>query len=177
MNNGGREALLWRLLDFDLRQVNIREIPLTAALLDQKLASASAEEKFWFDTLRSGRLPGAHETEPNACLKRRFQDAYVRHANRMGVRHLASETKLGIFVADYAGSALVGDLKIPYTVYAPNGDKLKRRGNAYKFPPLKECRERFEVKINQGVDWGCVAEWQADELIEIERADEEEAPF
>ena len=37
MKNGGREALLDHLLNFDLTKVNLRRIPQTAALLEQKL--------------------------------------------------------------------------------------------------------------------------------------------
>ena len=42
MNNGGREALLHYLLNFDLSQVNLRTIPKTAALLDQQIESHDA---------------------------------------------------------------------------------------------------------------------------------------
>ena len=42
MNNGGREALLHYLLNFDLTQVNLRVIPKTAALLDQQIESMDA---------------------------------------------------------------------------------------------------------------------------------------
>ena len=42
MNNGGREALLHYLLNFDLSQVDLRTIPKTAALLDQQIESHDA---------------------------------------------------------------------------------------------------------------------------------------
>ena len=41
MNNGGREALSDYLLKFDLR-INLRKIPKTKALLDQKTETLSA---------------------------------------------------------------------------------------------------------------------------------------
>jgi Family of unknown function (DUF5906) len=44
MDNGGREALLDLLPDIDLSSINLRKIPKTAALLEQKLASLSAEQ-------------------------------------------------------------------------------------------------------------------------------------
>ena len=72
MDHGGREALLHYLLHFDLKTVNLRAIPETKALLEQKFASASAEEKFWLDTLKYGRLPGSLEGEPNACRKEKL---------------------------------------------------------------------------------------------------------
>ena len=57
MNNGGREALLHYLLNFDLSQVNLRSIPKTAALLDQQIESLTPEQAWWLDTLMSGVLP------------------------------------------------------------------------------------------------------------------------
>lgn len=57
MNSGGREALLHHLLTFDLSSVNLREIPRTAALLDQQVASLTINQTWWLDVLRRGELP------------------------------------------------------------------------------------------------------------------------
>ena len=57
MDNGGREALLHYLLNFDLSQVNLRAIPKTAALLDQQIESMTPEQAWWLDTLMKGALP------------------------------------------------------------------------------------------------------------------------
>ena len=43
MENGGRPALLKHLLNFELSDVNLRMVPATAALLDQKIASLPPE--------------------------------------------------------------------------------------------------------------------------------------
>ena len=57
MDNGGREALLQYLLDFDISIVNLREIPKTIALIEQIIEAMSPEQAWWFDTLKNGRLP------------------------------------------------------------------------------------------------------------------------
>ena len=57
MDNGGREALFHHLLNFDLKTVNLRTIPKTTALLDQKLSSLDAEQGWWLDVLSRGELP------------------------------------------------------------------------------------------------------------------------
>jgi hypothetical protein len=59
MNSGGREALLHYLLTFDLTTVNLRTIPKTAALVEQKVASMTAEQGWWLDVLNRGYLPAA----------------------------------------------------------------------------------------------------------------------
>jgi hypothetical protein len=173
MNNGGREALLHHLLNFDLKAVNLRAIPQTAALLEQKFASATPEEKFWLDTLKSGRLPGAIESDPSICRKDKFYEAYIRHAGRTGNSHRAIETKVGMFLHDYVGAGLTGDQKIGYSCFTPSpwNEKVTKQTPAYKFPPLADCRARFVDKIKQDVAWGTdVVAWEADQTVAIEPA-------
>ncbi|MGQ0444731.1 MAG: primase-helicase family protein [Beijerinckiaceae bacterium] len=58
MDNGGREALLADLLALDLDapgSPNLRVIPKTAALLEQKLRSLDAVSSWWFERLESMR--------------------------------------------------------------------------------------------------------------------------
>ena len=142
--------------------MNLRAIPETKALLEQKFASASAEEKFWLDTLKYGRLPGALEGEPNACRKEKLYDAYIRHARRTGVSHRSIQTKVGMFLVDHV-PGLVTDQKVTHTYYNP-ARKMSKQVPAYKFPALADCRKAFEAKIKQAVDWGAdVADWQADD--------------
>ena len=57
MNNGGREALLHHLLEFDLTKVNLRQIPKTAALFEQQIELMTPEQSWWLDTLMNGALP------------------------------------------------------------------------------------------------------------------------
>ena len=47
--NGGREAMMHYLLNFDLSQVDLRSIPKTAALLDQQIESLTPEQS-WCST-------------------------------------------------------------------------------------------------------------------------------
>jgi hypothetical protein len=68
MAAGGRAALLDYLLKFDLSRVNLRQIPRTAALLDQKIASLSPEMSWLLDFLRAGQLPWGCDGEHDHCL-------------------------------------------------------------------------------------------------------------
>ena len=65
MDNGGREALLEHLLRFDLSTVNLREIPKTAALLEQKMSSLSPEQGWWLDTLCAASCRGVLTSPTN----------------------------------------------------------------------------------------------------------------
>ena len=165
MDHGGREALLHHLLHFDLKTVNLRAIPETKALLEQKFASASAEEKFWLDTLKNGRLPGALEDEPSACRKK---EALRRlHQPRPPHRRQPS-------VDSDQGRDVPGRLR-PGARHRSEGDDhlhttygVPKQVPAYKFPALADCRKAFEAKIKQAVDWGAdAADWQADDDREV----------
>ena len=73
MRNGGYEALLHHFLNVDISNVNLRSIPKTEALMEQKIHSATPEQGWWLETLKSGMLPGGTD-ESNTCLKRRLSD-------------------------------------------------------------------------------------------------------
>jgi hypothetical protein len=92
---GGREALLDHLLRFDLSAVNLRQIPTTAALLDQKVASLPPEKGWLLDLLRNGRLPWGLGCSDNECPCDALFDSYVNHANRQGARRRSIETAIG----------------------------------------------------------------------------------
>ena len=58
LKNGGLEAMMHDLLTMDLKGWHPREdIPKTAALLEQKVASLDERHTWWLDTLRRGETP------------------------------------------------------------------------------------------------------------------------
>ena len=79
MDNGGREALLYHLLNFDLSKVTLRVIPKTAALLDQQIESMTPEQACWLDTLTRGMLP-AKRIKPRIEPARRKRSIVVTSA-------------------------------------------------------------------------------------------------
>jgi hypothetical protein len=154
MNNGGREALLHYLLNFDLKQVNLRVIPKTAALLDQKIESMTAEQAWWFETLMRGVLPSRPHgvNEPNVCLRDDLYNTYIDHTQQQGTKHRSTDTKLGMFLHKQLGD----ELKSARRAVG------KGRPRCYEMPPLAECRRLFNKKIGQPVDWGST-EWVEEE--------------
>jgi hypothetical protein len=160
MNNGGREALLHHLLTFDLSKVNLRQIPRTEALLEQIVATATAEQSWWFDVLSSGTLPYGID-EPNICPKGTLYQRYIRHARLQGVSRRQIETTIGIFLKKVVGSELKNDEKKDYKVVDRHGRERVENGRVYRFLPLKACRERFAKAVGQQVSWNePEAEWQ-----------------
>ena len=102
MDNGGREALLYKPLNFDIGQVNLREAPRTEALFDQQMEWFMAEQAWLFEILSSGALPGNSQRRKQPPAERVHQTGAVQqlppprqHAPR---NRKAIETKLGMFL-------------------------------------------------------------------------------
>ena len=173
MNNGGREALLYHLLHFDLSRVNLRVIPKTSALLEQQIESATPEQAWWLDTLRSGRLP-SEEANPALCLKKRLFRRYVRHANLQGVRRKVIETTIGIFMKKYVGPALQTNKRMKYPIYTRDHRTITKEDWAYEFPPLADCRKKFAKEMQQDIEWeNETDEWQSED----ERVEDDDPPW
>jgi hypothetical protein len=177
MDHGGREALLYHLLHFDLTTIDLRTIPKTAALLDQKVSSLSPEEGWWLDTLMRGELPWGCE-ELGRCPAGRLFDRYVARATRQGARRRAIEVQLGHFLQKHV-PGLMKKPKLTFSYW--NGSRIKHDavGSIYIFPSLGECRDAFVKKLGQELDWGdeVTAEWTCEPTPEPDPTAEGGPPF
>ena len=147
LNNGGREALLADLLAFDLDSVNLRKIPRTGALLEQKIRSFDSVEMWWFEVLMRGAVTRDGEAWPSSVQKSQLVDDYIASAERIGIKRKAAETELGMKLAK-----LVPGLRSDrVTIYDDVG--IARRRHCFILPPLEECREAYAEALQQPVDW------------------------
>jgi hypothetical protein len=162
MENGGREALLHHLLNFDLTQVDVGAVPKTEALLEQIIESLAPDQAWWFDTLQRGELPwGANPRDTNTCPKRLLFKRYIQHARIRSVTHRSIETKIGHFLHKYVGSGLKTE-RGNYKVVRRLRENTTENGYIYLFPPLKECRARFAKEMGYAIKWidaDADAEW------------------
>jgi hypothetical protein len=145
MNNGGREALLYHLLNFDLSKVSLRKIPKNAALFDQQVASFDEKQAWWLDTLRRGKLPDCG-TIGNlwVCTSKNLYGDYIRRTQQMGARRRSVETSLGMFL-----NKMVPGFR-------------NDRGTLY-FPSLKGCRKHFAKLMDHEIEWDDPnADWGAE---------------
>ncbi|MHB1381955.1 MAG: DUF5906 domain-containing protein [Thermoleophilia bacterium] len=143
MKNGGREALLYFLLNRDIKGVDLRKFPKTAALLEQKRLGMSAVEKFWFEILTSGSFDPEEGIWGDGLVgKEKLHEFYVKFTGDTGKQHKETSTELGMGL-----HKLVPSLK----------DERRQRGGSrqwfYQFPSLRECRNDFEKRIGQEIEW------------------------
>jgi hypothetical protein len=158
MDNGGREALLHYLLNFDLTTVNLRTIPKTMALLDQKLSSLDAEQGWWLDVLSRGELPWGCELNSNFCPSDRLFDRYIRHAGRHGARRKSIQTQLGIFLTKHV-PGLRRNTRGRYSIWVRTGGIKETTGTTYEFPSLQQCRMAFASALQQDFTWDEKEAW------------------
>jgi hypothetical protein len=147
LDNGGREALLYDLLHFDLDSIDLWTIPKTDALLEQKIRSLDSIEAWWYSHLQNGETytaSGSWETVvPCAAL----YDDYIKLSDRVGIKRRSWESEIGKTL-----KRLVPGLEKKRTT-PPSGDEYGARRWCYLMPSLEQCRDGFSQAVGQSIDW------------------------
>lgn len=156
MNSGGREAFLHFLLTYDLSGYDVRAVPKTAALHDQKMMSMSPEEEWWYQKLYEGRiLYGQDEWEP-IVMKDHVLDDYIGYMKRINIQRRASSTTLGKFLQRIVPGIYPRSYQKMADIDVPSHDgfikQVKRRAYFYEFATLAECRAHWDETFGEE-DW------------------------
>jgi hypothetical protein len=147
MDADGIAALLRFLQAHDFSRVNLRKVPRTKALLEQKQSSFSPVEQFAWEALQSGYWPNGQPW--NSPIDRAWSlDAINDLARYPGER--INATQLGQRL-----KAIFPELDS----LRPAAGATRRR--MYKFPPLEEARQRFSEYVRQPLEWDSLGEPQA----------------
>lgn len=151
--DGGRARLLRYLLDFDLSDVPLAEIPQSAALTSQKLQSLSVEQMWWLDILAEGELPGDVLGEGVTPVKHIWQH-YLDYHQRMRARSKAKgREQFGDMLREFVDPHVVDRGR-----FRTLGDGT--RPWCYRLPTLELCRRRFAALARDA--WSIDSEtWRA----------------
>jgi hypothetical protein len=153
LDDGGAEALLYSLLNFDLSQVDISVIPATEGLLEQKIQSLDPIKGWWLTTLQSGRLP-AGCSAANTCPKAALYQRYLDHSSMTrarGERSIATQFGMQwrkLLPLSPGGKANLGTFSDGYYMHQFGPMKF---GTVYQLPSLADCRRYFEELIGQPI--------------------------
>lgn len=167
LENGGYGALLHFLLNFDTSSIDLRRIPNTCALFEQKLASLSPEDSWWFTCLQRGWIvdPDASSNPdhadaswPTEIVTERLYRSYVAHSEQTGNRHRKAQHRLGIDLRKLVSGIAHGRATIGGS-----------RTYIYRLPSLEACRGAFEKLIKMAIDW------ETGEPLPMQPIDEDEA--
>lgn len=154
MADGGRAKLLHYLLNYDLSDVpGLREIPRTAALAEQQVASLAPEQQWWLDVLHRGVLPGDEKGIGETPTHVLYEN-YLERMQRVGVNRKQGETGFGISLRRMAPGVLRNRRTIP-TMAGTD------RFWAYELPTLEVCRREFRRLTGDFDDSGeTPSDWQ-----------------
>jgi hypothetical protein len=149
LDQGGREALLYDLLHFDLSKVNVRQIPRTGALLEQKVRSLDSVDAWWFERLSAGMVTHKHDRWQQSVANEALFDDYVTSTEKIGVRRKSEQTVFAMRLRRLVPGIV--RRRITTTDDADTG--VTRRVWFYELPDLDTCREAFEESVGQTYKW------------------------
>ena len=166
MNNGGNEALLWDLLQRDIVGWTPREnMPVSAALVDQKMRNLDPVGQWWMHCLQEGAFATAETYKPEEPWDEEsqyfgadeLQRDFENFAKRAGVRSPLGMGRANtkIFFGELRKYTEVSNRTTmkPSDEWSGVSTRSDGRVNAYLIPTLVECRERFELMIGGDIDW------------------------
>ena len=155
MSHGGLEALLDYLQNYDLTRVELRYFPQTPALLDQKVRSLTASQKYFLDCLIAGCIIGHSDTctaymnntgedglWPERVRTNWMYDSFLKDMGQRALRHPPSREEFGTQIK----KACQGIQRV----------RRMQRGTryyVYLLPSLEDARAQFEEYIGQQYPW------------------------
>ena len=144
-------SLLRILRAWDYSSINLRRVPRTELLLENKVHSMNLVERFLYNALHTGEiLPGHPWQKPievHALLQEVNDSAqsHYKHVNEMQLGRQLGQLLPGLRKRRLAGP---------------------RRARMYEFPALPEARQVFEKWLGQPINW----DWAPDQAADVSAA-------
>jgi hypothetical protein len=161
------EAFLYLLMTYDLKGYNVRNVPKTEALKEQKLLSLSPEEEWWYQKLLQGHVLDKEDKWNNLVIKEEVVSDFVENARKFNITRRGSATSLGRFLKKMCPTLDQVQKEAEIEVMSAQGFSYveKRRVYHFVFPTLGACRERWVELFGK-------EDWQSSRVLE-----QTEAPF
>lgn len=145
MENGGREALMWALQNFDYSGIDLRKFPKTKAHWDQLVNNMSPEEKFIYGLLHDGFFPEEKVGWPAKVKCIVLFESFVEFTKSINKRNFKNQAEFG--------KALKRILPKVERKNVQSNNYLKEKKYHYVFPSLEECRDQFNEYCGIEIDW------------------------
>lgn len=142
LEEGGLSDLLYALMNRDISDFQVRDVPFTEALAEQQEFSRSTEEGWWFEKLADGKLRTNDKTWTETITVEELYADYFEDARKY--RYDSVRKKRGLFLALKKMCPGV----VPVLMGSANN---RQRG--YKFPPIEECRKAWNESHRKQIDW------------------------
>jgi hypothetical protein len=147
LRNGGYEAMLFDLLNYDLGDWHPRQIVRTAALAVQQEKSLDPLDAWWLELLQTGVLTGADDVAPDRAVSNEYEteESTGSYGGTRTVKHK------GLYDQARASSP-----KLKGATDASLGRYLRKRGctrawvrgeRGWQFAPLAKCRAEWLTRF------------------------------
>jgi len=151
LDDGGYESLLHYLLTYDLSGYEVRDLPKTKALREQKVHSLNPMEGWWYHKLEEGKLLVQHEGWTQTVLCEELTQDYVDYSRTFNIlAKRGTPIAFGRFLKDKACPRMQ---KSQGTETVVIGERTVHRPYYYTFPPLDELREWWDEKFGGKHTW------------------------
>ena len=139
MENGGRSALMDFLMNHNISDVDIRNVPKTKALLSQKEETLGPVQDWWYQKLHDGQVEALSSCWPVEIDKKRLYSDFQEASNDR-------YTKTNSFYRQFKKL-------IPEYREERRQNEFGSRSRMIKLPTLERCRTHFEELLKQSVEW------------------------
>lgn len=157
MDEGGSENLLHFLMTYDLSNFEVRAVPKTKALQDQKLLSLSPEQQWWYEKLHFGRMFGDDTEWVQEVQVKELQEDYLEFMHKVGSYRKLSNVALGKFLQKVCPPHFPESFqkRAELVTYTPDGFAIKKMGRPYfyRFPDLKTLRDIWDANFGGPYPW------------------------
>ena len=173
MDNGGREALMYELLERDITNMSMK-IPQTAALAEQKVITASPIEQWFLTRLIEGdiapRAMGNMKIPesvawPDWIVKDAMYEDYLSTTQDSGIYRRGQIIQFWTELRSIMGGGIEESIRTVYMDDSSNGipNSIKARKTSVKLPSLEVCRKEFCNRMGTGIKWPEEIEEQEEE--------------
>jgi len=149
LRDGGHAHLLNFLLTYDISKYDVRKLPQTAGLRDQKVRSFDAFQEWWYGKLKDGRLLGEHEDWQQEIAVEDLKVDYFEQMKLENVQRRGTSTRLQAFLE----KACPGLSRIQARESLNIGGRLIKRPYVYQFPSLEKLRKHWDSKFGGPYPW------------------------
>lgn len=155
--NGGREALLHYLMNYDLSKYEVRRVPKTEALQEQKTHSFTPEQEWWYAKLMVGEVFEGQSWPADVFCTHLAHDFVSYLKTWSTYSRTSNSTRLGRFMSRVlpGGEAARKQKSGRYEIVDVDGEsRTVDRPRIYELASLEECRANFAKEFIGGhVKW------------------------
>ena len=157
MEEGGREALLHFLMTYDLSAYEVRDVPQTQGLREQKIHTLGNEEQWWMERLTDGRVTRDAPDWHTEVQKDHLMRDYIKFSEDQKHMRRVTPTLLGRSLNRFLPEGFPKTTQRITDVERDDGRGgtrwARERVNWYTVPSLEACRDAWDKKYNTQFDW------------------------